>query len=136
MFTSEVLQSLMYFLEYFSDEAVRGANNVYIKKTKNICLTLNMYLFDGGKWIFLLLDFCNISKVHLSQVHKPRHENTSVLGFQLGLTQISLYKHRRWLLETGNFEFRKRNCAIRVAKTKVLISFAVITKLICTFVFA
>ena len=29
-----------------------------------------------------------------------------------------------------------RNCTIRVAKTKVLISFAVTAKLICTFVFA
>ena len=30
----------------------------------------------------------------------------------------------------------KRNCTIRVAKTKVLISFAVTAKLICAFVFA
>ena len=29
-----------------------------------------------------------------------------------------------------------RNCTIRVAKTKALISFAVTAKLICTFVFA
>ena len=29
-----------------------------------------------------------------------------------------------------------RSCTIRVAKTKVLISFAVTAKLICTFVFA
>ena len=35
------------------------------------------------------------------------------------------------------FGFRKlRNCTIRVAKTKVLISFAVTAKLICSFVFA
>ena len=31
---------------------------------------------------------------------------------------------------------KKRNCTIRVAKTKVLISFAVTAKLICVFVFA
>ena len=31
---------------------------------------------------------------------------------------------------------KKRKCAIRVAKTKVLISFAVTAKLICVFVFA
>ena len=44
--------------------------------------------------------------------------------------------HRNWL-EAGNFEFRKkRNCTIRVAKTKALISFAVTAKLICAFVFA
>ena len=54
----------------------------------------------------------------------------------MGLTQTGLYSHRRWL-ETGNFGFRKkRNCTIRVAKTKMLISFAVTTKLICVFVFA
>ena len=36
-----------------------------------------------------------------------------------------------------NFGFRKkRDCAIRVAKTKALISFAVTAKLICVFVFA
>ena len=40
------------------------------------------------------------------------------------------------MLETGNFGFRKkRNCTIRVAKTKALISFAVTAKLICVFVF-
>ena len=38
---------------------------------------------------------------------------------------------------TGNFGFRKkRNCAILVAKTKVLISFAVTAKLICAVIFA
>ena len=31
---------------------------------------------------------------------------------------------------------KKRNCTIRVAKTKALISFAVTAKLICAFVFA
>ena len=36
-----------------------------------------------------------------------------------------------------NFGFRKkRNCTIRVAKTKALISFAVTVKPICAFVFA
>ena len=40
-------------------------------------------------------------------------------GFRPGLTQNGLYSHRRWL-EAGNFGFRKkRNCTIRVAKTKV-----------------
>ena len=34
-----------------------------------------------------------------------------------------LYRHRRWL-ETGNFSFRKkRNCTVRVAKIKALISY-------------
>ena len=40
-------------------------------------------------------------------------------------------------LEAWNFGFKyKRNCTIRVAKTKALISFAVIAKLICASVFA
>ena len=44
---------------------------------------------------------------------------------RISLTQSGLYKHRRWL-ETGNFGFRKqRNCTIGIAKTKVMISFAV-----------
>ena len=51
-------------------------------------------------------------------------------------TNWATYIHRRWL-EAGNFGFRKlRNCTIRVAKTKALISFAVTAKLICAFVFA
>ena len=57
-------------------------------------------------------------------------------GFRTGPTQTGLYSHRRWL-EACNFVFRKlRDCTIRVAKTKTLISFAVTAKLICVFVFA
>ena len=57
-------------------------------------------------------------------------------GFRTGLTQTGLYKHRRWL-EALNFVFKKkRDCTIRVAKPKALISFAVTAKLICVFVFA
>ena len=63
-------------------------------------------------------------------------EKTNNLCFPPGQTQTALYKHRRWL-EAGNFGFRKKkNCPIRVAKTKVLISFAVTAKLIYIFVFA
>ena len=52
--------------------------------------------------------------------------------FQTGLIRTE----HRWL-EDRNFGFRKeRNCTIHVAKTKVLISFAVTAKLICTFGFA
>ena len=57
-------------------------------------------------------------------------------GFWPGLTQTRLYRHWSWL-EAGNFVFRKeRYCTIQVAKTKVLISFAVTAKLICVFDFA
>ena len=53
-----------------------------------------------------------------------------------GPTVIELYKHKRWL-QAGNFRFRKKsNCTIRVAKIKLLISFAVTVKLICAFVLA
>ena len=57
-------------------------------------------------------------------------------GLGTGPTQTGLCTHIRWL-ETGNFGFKKkRNCTIRVAKTKTLISFTVTVKLICVFVFA
>ena len=68
-------------------------------------------------------------------VIEPVHEITDNLGFRPGQTQTGLYSHRRWI-EAGNFGLRKRrNCTIRVAKTKALISFAVTAKLICVFVF-
>ena len=57
-------------------------------------------------------------------------------GFRPGLTQTSLYSHRR-KLEAGNLGFKqKRDCAIFVAKTMALISCAVTAQLICAFVFA
>ena len=69
-------------------------------------------------------------------MYEPVREKTNNLGFRPGPTQTGLYSHRRWL-EAGKFGFRKyRNHAIRVAKTKALISFAVTAKLICAFVFA
>ena len=67
---------------------------------------------------------------------EPRREKTGLRGFRPGLTQTGLYKLRKEL-EAWNFGFKKkRNCTIRVAKTKALISFAVTAKLICAFVFA
>ena len=45
-----------------------------------------------------------------------------------GYKQTGMYSHRRWS-EAGIFRFRKmRNCTIRVAKTKVQISFAASAK--------
>ena len=79
----------------------------------------------------------NVTDLDLSlSVRKPTIwvENQQ-FGFQQGLTQTGLYSHKRFL-EAGNFGLRKkRNCTIRVAKTKALISFAVTAKLICAFVF-
>ena len=58
------------------------------------------------------------------------------MWFRTGPTQTELYKQRGWL-KAGSFRFRKwRNYTIRVAKTQVLISFAVTAKLIYVFVFA
>ena len=57
------------------------------------------------------------------------HEETKRLSFLPGQTQTHLYSHRS-SLEALRFGFKlKRNSAIRVAKTKELISFAVITEL-------
>ena len=67
--------------------------------------------------------------------YEPRHEKTGLRGFRPCLTQTEMYKHRSGL-ESCNFGFKKkRNCTIRVAKTKALISFAVTVtaKLICAF---
>ena len=68
--------------------------------------------------------------------YEPRREKIGLRGFRPGPTQTGLYKLRKEL-EACNFGFKKkRNCTIRVAKTKELISFAVTAKLICAFVFA
>ena len=68
------------------------------------------------------------------KVNLRHQENTSLQDFQPGPTQTGLYSHRIWF-EAWNFGFRKwMDCTIFVAKTKVLISSAVTTQLICTFV--
>ena len=72
----------------------------------------------------------------LHLIYEPRSEKTGPRGFPTGPTQTGQYNYRR-CLEILNFGFRKkRDCTIRVAKTKALISFAVTAKLICVFVFA
>ena len=74
--------------------------------------------------------------VNVLFINEPRREITGLLGFLPGPTQTKLYNHRRWL-EALNFGFgEKRDCTVCVAKTKALISFTVIAKLICVFVFA
>ena len=71
--------------------------------------------------------------------NESSRENTKNLGFRPGLTQTSLFSNRS-RLEAWNFRFnKKRDCTIRVAKTKeqkALISFAVTEKLVCALVFA
>ena len=69
-------------------------------------------------------------------IYQPHCEKTGLWGFGPGPTQTGLYSHIRWL-EACSFIFRKkRDCAIRVAKTKALISCTVTAQLICVFVFA
>ena len=68
--------------------------------------------------------------------YEPVREKTNNLGFRPGPTQTGLCILRSGL-EPRNFGFKKkRYCTICVAKTKALISFTVIAKLICAFVFA
>ena len=72
----------------------------------------------------------------VSLIIEPRCEKTGLRGFRPGLTPSGLCSHRRWLVAL-NFGFRKkRDCTIRQAKTKALISFAVTAKLICVLAFA
>ena len=67
-------------------------------------------------------------------IYEPRCEKNGLRAFRPGPTQTGLYSQRRWL-EACNFVFRKsRDCTIREAKTKALISFAVTANLICVFV--
>ena len=70
------------------------------------------------------------------KTYEPRHQKTGLRCFRPGPTKTRLRNY--WMrLETLNFRFRKwRDCTIRVAKTKTLISFPVTVKLICVFVFA
>ena len=66
----------------------------------------------------------------------PVREKKKQFGFRPCLTKTGPYSHRRWY-EAGNSVFRKkRNCTVRVAKTKAPMSFAVTAKLICASVFA
>ena len=69
-------------------------------------------------------------------VCEPWHEKNNNLGSRPDATQTGLHSHRS-RLEARKFGFKKkRNCTICLAKTKALISFAVIAKLVCAFVFA
>ena len=78
----------------------------------------------------------NSKSISIWPLIEPQRQKTGLRGFRPGLTQIRLRSLWKWL-EAWNLVFRKkRDCTIRVAKTKTLISFAVTAKLICVFVFA
>ena len=89
-----------------------------------------------GQVIFFLFSLKYCKPIYFRGQCGPRYKKTGLRGFRQDPTQTGLYSHRR-RLEAGNFGFRKkRDCTIRVGKTKALISFAVTAKLICVFVFA
>ena len=100
------------------------ANNSEIENVQNKnCATISGYTV-----IF-------IQETDGPKVYEPRREKTRLRGFQPGSTHTGPYILRK-SLEASNSGFRKkRNCTIRVAKTKVLISCAVTAQLICAFVF-
>ena len=75
------------------------------------------------KWPEVIVGASGQNSCKWSSVYEPRREKTGLREFRPAQTQTGLYK-------------KKRNCTIRVAKTKALISFAVTAKLICVFVFA
>ena len=67
----------------------------------------------------------NRRKTRNKDIWAPAWENQQ-FGFWPDLTQTRLYSNWRWL-EAWNFVFRKkRYCFIQVAKTKALVSFAII----------
>ena len=71
-----------------------------------------------------------------SGLFEPRCEKTGFWGFPTRSDSNLAVKPQK-MASGFKFGFRKkRDCTIRVAKTKALISFAVTAKLICVFVFA
>ena len=95
-----------------------------------------MLKLNTNKQNILLLQSSGVCHEELAVIYEPLREKTNNLGFPPGPTQTNLYSHRS-RLEAGHFGFKpNRNCAIRVAKTKALISCAVTKQLICGFVFA
>ena len=67
-------------------------------------------------------------------IYEPPNEKTNKEFLNRSDTNRAILAQKR--LEAGNFGFRKeRNCTIRVANTKMLISFIVTAKLISAFVF-
>ena len=52
------------------------------------------------------LEILDISTAVHTRITEPVHEKTNNLGFQPGLTQTGLDKHKRWL-EAEKFGFRK-----------------------------
>ena len=129
-------------LSSFCEKCLTAIKSHYMKfENRNMSLvarkTCLRYFWPGQTQTKLYLD------IEIGEILLPRHwkmslivRKTGLRGFRPGPTQTGLHSYRRYL-EAWNFGFRKKgDCTIRVAKTKALISFAVIAKLICVFVFA
>ena len=58
--------------------------------------------------------------VLLKVLNEPLHEKTNNLDVRPGPTQTGMYSPRS-RLKARNFGFKKRDCTVRVAKTKALI---------------
>lgn len=66
---------------------------------------------------------------------EPHQEKTCFQGFNPDLTQTRLHSHKRWL-KPWKLEFmKKRDCTSFVAKTKVLLSWALTAQVNCILVF-
>ena len=69
-------------------------------------------------FVFATVPFQNNNAI---SINEPRRQKTGLRGFRPGPTQTGLYNHKIEL-EAWDFVFRKkRDCTIRLAKTKALI---------------
>ena len=68
-------------------------------------------------------------------VNEPRCEKTGLRDFRLGPTQTRLYNHTRFLEDLKFAFMKKKDCTIRLAKPKELITCTVTVQLICVSVF-
>ena len=105
---------------------IRGLNlstTQQTKKNKNahelplLCFFVVFYICQKKVFLKILVIF------------EPRRKKTGLWGIRPGPTQTGLCSHRS-MLEAVNFGNKyKKSCTIRIAKTKVLISYAVTAQL-------
>ena len=93
---------------------------------------LSFYFCCCGYIVFIVIpDTTSIHAVHICTRLSP-----DVRKPILGVSDQSRHKPGWAITEYGYRLRKKRDCTIRVAKTKKLVSFVVTAKLICVFVFA
>ena len=106
---------------------------------RSLMAFISLFLIRSFYFSFHLIDLDWTDKNRLRQNIKMSHimrKPKMWYHFRTGLTQIKLYKHRRWP-EAGNLDFESKEIVLSVcvAETKAQISFTVTAKLICAFVF-